>query len=72
MHRGAGHADAVLERLPLRVEPGKRRQQRRVDVEDRGSGNAVEQRRAEQPHEAGEAHQLDAARASAARASARS
>ena len=34
VHGRAGDADAVLERLPLRVEAGKRRQQRRMDVED--------------------------------------
>ena len=44
MHRRAGDAHAVLERLALRVEAGKRRQQRRMDVED-AIGKGVEQRR---------------------------
>ena len=61
MHGRAGHPDAVLERLTLRVEAGKRGQQRRVDVED-AVRKRVEQRRADQPHEAGEADQLHAAR----------
>ena len=56
--------DAVLERLALRVDAGKRRQQRRVDVEDARSGNASSRRRADQPHEAGEADERDVARRS--------
>ena len=46
--------------------PGKRRQQRRMDVED-AVGKRVEQRRPDQAHEAGEADQVDAARAAARR-----
>ena len=60
---------AVLERLPLRVEAGKRRQQRRVDVQD-AIGKRVEQRRADQTHEAGEADEIDVPRLAAAAASA--
>ncbi len=33
-HRGAADLDAVQQGLPLRVQPGERGQQRRVDVED--------------------------------------
>ena len=33
VHGRAADADAILERLPLRVKAGKRRQQRRVDVQ---------------------------------------
>ena len=62
VHGGAGDAHAVLERLPLRVEAGKRRQQRRMDVED-AVRKRVEQRRADEAHEAGETDELDAARA---------
>ena len=32
VHRGAGDLDAVQQRLPLGVQPGERRQQRRVDI----------------------------------------
>ncbi len=53
MHRRAAHAHAVLERLPLRVETGKRRQQRWMNVQD-AIGKRVEQRRPHQPHETGE------------------
>ena len=34
VHRHPGHPHAVGDRLPDRVEPGERRQQRRVDVDD--------------------------------------
>ena len=37
VHGHAGDVDAVLERLPLRVDARKRRQQRRVNVEDRAA-----------------------------------
>ena len=37
VHGRAGDLHAVLERLPLRVDAGKRRQQRGMDVEDGGS-----------------------------------
>ena len=35
VHRAARHLHAVRQRLPLRVDARERRQQRRVDVEDR-------------------------------------
>ena len=66
----AADAHAVLERLPLRVEPGKRRQQRRMNVED-AIGKRLEQRRPDQPHEAGQTDQPDVARAAARRRSPR-
>ena len=62
MHGRAGDAHAVLQRLPLRVEAGKRGQQRRMDVQD-PVGKCVEQRRANQTHEPGEAHEIDVSRA---------
>ena len=65
----AGDLDAVLERLLLGVDAGKRRQQRRVDVEHR-VGKRLEQLGADQTHEAGEADEADA-RARAAPAASR-
>ena len=35
MHRDTGDLDAVLECLSLRIHAGKRRQKRRMDVQDR-------------------------------------
>ena len=70
VHGRAGDLHAVLERLALRVDAGERRQQRRVDVEDRVR-ERVEERRADQPHEAGEADERDAARAQLVRDRAR-
>ena len=58
VHRGAAHLRAVAQRLSLRVQSGKRRQQRRVDVEDRVRERRDE-RRSQQPHEARQAHQVD-------------
>ena len=58
--RRARKAHAVLERLTLRVDAGECRQQRRVDVED-GVWKGVEQRRPDEPHEAGQAHEPDTA-----------
>ena len=63
--------DAVLERLPLRVKTGKRRQQRRMDVENRVR-ERVDERRADEPHEAGKTHEPDVARLRSSRTSARS
>ena len=37
VHRRAADLDAVLERLPLRVDARKRRQQRRMNVQDRAA-----------------------------------
>ena len=56
----------MLERLALRVDAGKRRQQRRVDVED-GVRKRVEERRADKPHVAGQADEPDVARLQLAR-----
>ena len=56
VHGHAAHLAPCVERLALGVEAGKRRQQRRVDVQDR-VGERVEQRLARPPHEAGQAHQ---------------
>ncbi len=60
MHGRAAHAHAVLQRLPLRVEPRKRGQQRRVNVED-AIRERLEQRRADAPHETGETDEADIA-----------
>ena len=57
--RGAGELDAVVERLPLRVETRERRKQRRMDVQDAAGERADEPAR-EDPHEAGEADEPDA------------
>ena len=48
VHGCARDLDAVLERLPLRVDAGKRRQERRVHVEDarRETPRAAARRRA--------------------------
>ncbi len=58
MHGAAGEFRAVLERLPLRFKSRKRRQQRRMNIQD-----AVGKRRDEigrkQPHVACEADQID-------------
>ena len=62
VYGGAREADAVLEGLALGVETGERRQKRRVDVQD-AVGKRVHERRAEQPHETGQADQLHVARA---------
>ena len=58
MHGRARDAHAVFERLPLRVESGKRRQQRRMDIQD-AVREGLEQRSAHQTHEAGQADQID-------------
>ena len=66
------HLDAVLERLPLRVEAGEGRQQRGVDVQDPAGEGADEDGR-EEAHEAGEADEVDLrARAGSRRARRRS
>jgi len=46
--------------LPLRVEPGKRGQERRVNVED-AIRESLEQRCADTPHETGETDDADIA-----------
>jgi hypothetical protein len=56
VHGGACDLDAVVERLPLGVQAGERREQRGMDVErPPGEGPHVDRR--EDPHEAGVAHQ---------------
>jgi hypothetical protein len=54
----AGDFDAIFEGLGLRVEAGKRGQQRRMDVED-AVGKRVNEFRREQPHVAGENDEVD-------------
>jgi hypothetical protein len=66
MHGGAADLHAVGDGLPLRLEAGKRRQQRRMDVEDR-IRKRVEERRADDAHITGQAHQTDIACAQLAR-----
>ena len=58
MHRAAADLHAVLQRLVLRVEPRKGRQQRRMDVQN-ALRKLAHEMRAEQAHEAGQAHQVD-------------
>ncbi len=57
VHRAPRDLDAVRPRLPLGVEAGEARQQRRVDVDD-ALREARDERRREQPHVAGEADPL--------------
>ena len=59
--RGAGHFRAVVQRLPLRVHAGERREERRMDVED-GVREGVEERGSEEPHESREADERQVAR----------
>ena len=58
MHRRARDSDAVFERLPLRLEAGKRRQQGGMDIQD-AVREGRDQRGAHQPHETCEADQID-------------
>ena len=58
MNSGAADAHAVLQRLPLRVEPRERGQERRVNVED-AIREGLEHRRAYAPHETGETDDAD-------------
>ena len=59
VHRRPGNLDSPAPRLALRVETGKGRQQRWVDVDDRARKGA-EEGGVQDAHEAGEEHQLDA------------
>ncbi len=61
MHGRTRHPDAVLQGLALRLEPRKRGQQRRMDIQD-AVGKRVEQRPSDQVHEAGETDEGDATR----------
>ena len=60
VHGRSGDLHAVPERLLLGIDAGERRQQRRMDVEH-GVRKRVEQPRADQTHETGEADEADAA-----------
>ena len=66
MNRRAADADAVRKRLRLRVHARKGREQRGMDVQDRVR-EFVEQRRTDQPHEPGQAHERHACRRRARR-----
>src|SRR5678810_1144245 len=61
MNGSAAHLHTVLDGLPLRLESGESRQERRMDVHD-----AVRERlnelRSHEAHESGEAHESDVAR----------
>jgi len=61
VHGCAGDLDPVLKRLTLGVDARKRGQERRVHVED-AIGKCLEQRGADEPHEARETHEGHAAR----------
>ena len=63
MHGGAADPHTVLERLALRIEARKCRQQRRMNVED-AVRKRIEQWRPDEAHEPGEADQIDVARLS--------
>ena len=52
---------AVLERLTLRIQARERGQERRVNVQN-AIRKRVEQRRADQPHVAGQADEIDTRR----------
>ncbi|MBA7654549.1 hypothetical protein ES703_62429 [subsurface metagenome] len=58
MHRRTGNLHAGLQRLAVRIEPGKRRQQRGMDVEH-PPVPALNEFGGEQPHETAETDQLD-------------
>ena len=62
----AGDLHAVLERLPLGIDAGERRQQRGVDVEN-GVRKRLEKRCSDEPHETGETHERDVTREELAR-----
>jgi len=59
VNRGAGYFHAVIERLALRMQPGKRRQQRRMDVEY-PPFVSLEQWAAKDTHESREENELNA------------
>ena len=58
VHRAAGHLGAELERLGLRLEPGKARQQAGVHVQD-AIGKRRDELGRDDAHIAGQADQLD-------------
>ena len=57
VHRRAGHLAAGLDRAPVRVQAGERRQQRRMDVDEAALETRDEGRR-EDAHEAGQRDQV--------------
>ena len=59
MHGAAMDAAAALDGTPMRMQPGKRRQQRGVDVHQ-AAGEAAHEIRAEDAHETGQQHQVGA------------
>ena len=60
VHRAARHAHPMTQRLADRIEPGKRRQQRGVDIEHT-VGERAQELRVKPPHESGEHHKVDRA-----------
>jgi len=60
MHRGSRDPGTVLERLPLRVQSGKRRKQRRMDVHD-PVREGLQKHGPDEPHVPGKAHQASVA-----------
>ena len=58
----AGKLHAVMERLALRIEAGKGREQARMNVENAPAISFDKERR-EQPHETGEADEINSPRA---------
>src|SRR5205085_3643356 len=58
MHGAARNSHAVLERLLLRLQPGKSRQQRRMNVQD-ALRKLLNEPRREQAHISGEANQVN-------------
>ena len=61
VHRAPRHLHSMLQRLPVRMQPGEARQQRRVHVQHPAREGA-EERRPHQAHEAGEARDAAAER----------
>jgi len=59
MDRDTGDLDPVIECLSLRIHTGKRREKRRVDVQD-PIGKSLDHRAAQHTHEPGEAHNIHA------------
>src|SRR5689334_11042686 len=57
MNRAATHLHTVLERLPLRIKPGKRRQQTRMNVQYPPPKRLNKTRR-QQPHVSREANKI--------------
>jgi hypothetical protein len=60
VHRAAAEFHSMFESLILDIQSRKRRQKRRVNVQD-GMGEGLDQDRAEHSHESGQANQVDLA-----------